>query len=71
MTHRAALRQIIARLGMTECEAMDRLQDRGIVSDCAVHLADCAESDLQEACHRMDWRDLETTKEPKPTTTQP
>jgi hypothetical protein len=40
-------RDYIRGLGISPLEAMDRMQDVGAVSDCAVFLDDCAAVDLK------------------------
>ena len=42
----------IQRMGLTEMEAMDLLQDNNVISDLCVWAADIAPSDLVQA---VDW----------------
>lgn len=49
------IRELGAQHGLSGSQIMDRLQDHGLVSDCAVHLADCADSDLEHALKDQRW----------------
>ena len=48
-------REFIRRRGISPLEAMDRLQDFGMVSDNAVTLDDCAAVNLEEAIKDQRW----------------
>ena len=48
-------RDFIRRRGISPLEAMDRLQDVGLVSDLSVTLDDCAASDLERAMRDTNW----------------
>lgn len=50
-----AFRAFLRANNLTDDEGMDLLQNAGLVSDNAIHLTDCAESDLREAMKRRDW----------------
>lgn len=48
------LRKAIFDCGMSEVDAMNLLQDQGVISDLCVWVADVAEADIPKAIHLLE-----------------